>query len=88
MEEGESSKLRQIFNYNNVFYSFYYDDAGACVHRSREYALNYVYSGEMILENGKESIHVRKGECVFIPLTIISLCIKSHMAEKGIAAYS
>lgn len=63
MEEGESSKLRQIFNYNNVFYSFYYDDAGACVHRSREYALNYVYSGEMILENGKESIHVRKGEC-------------------------
>ena len=67
MEEGESSKLRQIFNYNNVFYSFYYDDAGACVHRSREYALNYVYSGEMILENGKESIHVRKGECVFIP---------------------
>lgn len=59
--------MKVIFNYNNVFYSFYYDDLGGCVHRSREYALNYVYSGEMILDNGTEKIHVRKGECVFIP---------------------
>ena len=64
-EQVEPMKL--IFNYNNVFYSFYYDDLGGCIHRSREYAINYVYSGEMILDNGKEQIHVRKGECVFIP---------------------
>ncbi len=66
-EERESGPLKLIFNYNDVFYSFFYDDVSACVHRSREYALNYVYSGEMILDNGKEKVHVRKGECVFIP---------------------
>lgn len=59
--------MKLIFNYNNVFYSFYYDDLSGCVHQSREYALNYVYSGEMILDDGKREIHVRKGECVFIP---------------------
>lgn len=55
------------FNYDNVFYSFYYDGQGACVHRSREYALNYVYSGQMVLDNGQEEIRIGKGECVFIP---------------------
>lgn len=59
--------MKLIFNYNNVFYSFFYDDLSGCVHRSREYALNYVYSGEMLLDNGVEKIRVRKGECVFIP---------------------
>lgn len=56
-----------IFNYNDIFFSFFYDDEAACIHRSREYAMNYVYSGEMVLDNGKEQIHVGKGECVFIP---------------------
>ncbi len=59
--------IKLMFNYNNVFFSFFYDDLSGCVHRSREFALNYVVSGEMILDNGTEKIHVRKGECVFIP---------------------
>ena len=59
--------LKVIFNYNNVFYSFFYDDTGGCTHRSREFAMNYVYSGEMVVDNGHERIHVGKGECVFIP---------------------
>lgn len=29
--------------------------------------LTMSYSGEMILDNGKEQIHVGKGECIFIP---------------------
>ena len=62
-----SGPMKLIFNYEDVFYSFFYDDTSGCVHRSREYAMNYVYSGEMILDNGKEQIHVGKGECVFIP---------------------
>lgn len=37
--------MKVIFNYQNVFFSFFYDDADACVHRSREYAMNYVLSG-------------------------------------------
>ena len=59
--------MKLIFNYENVFYSFIYDDTSGCVHRSREYAMNYVYSGEMILDDGKEQIHIGKGECVYIP---------------------
>ena len=59
--------LKMIFNYNNVFYSFFYDDTSGCTHRSREFAMNYVYSGEMVVDNGHERIHVGKGECVFIP---------------------
>ena len=66
-QEENLGPMKLIFNYNNVFYSFFYDDLSGCIHRSREYALNYVYSGEMILDNGAEKIHVRKGECVFIP---------------------
>lgn len=66
-KKEQATPLKLIFNYNDVFYSFFYDDASGCVHRSREYAMNYVYSGEMILDNGKEQIHVGKGECVFIP---------------------
>lgn len=65
--EGQSSPMKYIFNYNNVFYSFFYDGSSACTHRSAEYAMNYVYSGEMVLDNGREQIHVGKGECVFIP---------------------
>lgn len=70
MEQADhrtSGPIRMIFNYNDIFFSFFYDDEAACIHRSREYAMNYVYSGEMVLDNGKEQIHVGKGECVFIP---------------------
>ena len=67
LEENQLKALKLIFNYNNVFYSFFYDDTSACVHCSREYAVNYVYSGEMVLDSGSRQIHVGKGECVFIP---------------------
>lgn len=66
-EEENLGPMKLIFNYEGIFYSFFYDDVGGCIHRSREYAMNYVYSGEMILDNGKEQIHVGKGECVYIP---------------------
>ena len=65
--ERWQNPMKLIFNYEDVFYSFFYDDVGGCIHRSREYAMNYVYSGEMVLDNGEKSIHVGKGECVFIP---------------------
>ena len=65
--EENLGPMKLIFNYENVIYSFFYDDISGCIHRSREYAMNYVYSGEMILDNGKEQIHVGKGECVYIP---------------------
>lgn len=59
--------MQQVFNYRDVFFSFFYDGREACVHRSPNFALNYVYSGEMVLDNGRHRIAVRAGECVFIP---------------------
>ena len=47
MTDEQLGQMKLIFNYNDVFYSFFYDDLSGCVHRSREYAINYVYSGEM-----------------------------------------
>ena len=64
---SRQNPMKVIFNYQNVFFSFFYDDADACVHRSREYAMNYVLSGEMVLDDGHRQIHAGKGECVFIP---------------------
>lgn len=82
-KEENLGPMKLIFNYNNVFYSFFYDDLSGCIHRSREYALNYVYSGEMILDNGTEKIHVRKGECVFIPRDHhITMYKKTYMGER------
>ena len=59
--------MHVIFNYNDVFFSFFYDDTSGCTHRSHDFAINYVYSGMMIVDNGKQQISVDKGECVFIP---------------------
>lgn len=55
-----------IFNYSDIFFSCFYDGEGACCHQSRDHALIYVYSGEMVVDDGKNKIKVRKGECVFV----------------------
>lgn len=82
-QEENLGAMKLIFNYNNVFYSFFYDDLSGCVHSSGEYALNYVYSGEMILESETEKIHVRKGECVFIPRDHhITMYKKTYQGER------
>lgn len=86
-EDNELSRyagpMKLIFNYSNIFYSFFYDDLGGCIHRSREFALNYVHSGEMILDNGSEKLHVRKGECVFIPRDHhITMYKKTYQGER------
>lgn len=80
----DRNPMKLIFNYNDVFFSFYYDDLSGCVHRSREYALNYVYSGEMVLDcSGNEKVHVRKGECVFIPRDYrITMYKKTYNGER------
>lgn len=63
--------MKVIFNYQNVFFSFFYDDADACVHRSREYAMNYVLSGEMVLDDGYRQIHVGKESACSFRATIV-----------------
>ncbi len=60
----------QLFNYNNVFFSYLFDDFRICRNRCSEFGLNYVLSGEMMLDDGQRQVHVTKGECVFVPRDI------------------
>ncbi len=60
----------QLFNYNNVFFSYFFEDYRVCMHRCSEFGLNYVLSGEMMLDDGQRQVHVTKGECVFVPRDI------------------
>ncbi len=59
-----------VFNYNNVFFSLFFNDFRKCVHRCANFGLNYVVSGEMMLDDGEKQTHVTKGECVFVPRDI------------------
>ncbi len=33
--DDNQGPMKLIFNYNNVFYSFIYDDLSGCIHRSK-----------------------------------------------------
>ena len=72
-DTAERNPMKIIFNYNDVFFSFIYDDRSGCVHRSREYALNYVYSG-------------RASVFLFLATTI-SRCISEPATGNGIAVF-
>ncbi len=56
-----------VFDYNNVFFSLFSDNERFCSHRCSEFGLNYVLSGEMMLDDGTQQLHVAKGQCVFVP---------------------
>jgi len=66
-EQHNKNTENMVFNYNNVFFSIFFDDFRKCVHRCSEFGLNYVLSGEMMLDDGEKQVHVTKGECVFVP---------------------
>ncbi|MEN2398745.1 helix-turn-helix domain-containing protein [Flavobacterium sp. MC2016-06] len=56
----------EIFNYSNIFFSYYLDDGHMCASSSTEHKLIYLYSGEIILnDSGKETV-IKQGECVFL----------------------
>lgn len=59
-----------IFNYNNVFFSLFYENERYCHDRCPEFGLNYVMSGEMILDDGETPVKIGKGEWVFVPRNV------------------
>ncbi len=67
MTESQNELEGQLFNYNNIFFSYFFDDYRVCMHRCSEFGLNYVLSGEMLLDDGARQVRVQKGECVFVP---------------------
>ncbi len=70
MATQEEELEGQLFNYNNIFFSYFYDNFRVCNKRCTEFGLNYVLSGEMMLDDGRQQVHVTKGECVFVPRDI------------------
>ncbi len=63
MEQPE--KLRTI-NYSGIFLSCFSDYSEKCIHATPEHVLLYLYSGEQVIEDRKERITIKAGECAFI----------------------
>ncbi|MDR3339205.1 MAG: hypothetical protein LBT25_03755 [Candidatus Symbiothrix sp.] len=56
-----------IFKYSDIFFTHLFNNDVKCNRMSREHALVYVYSGEMLLEEvGRGETRVHKSECAFI----------------------
>ena len=55
-----------VSRYSDILFSYYFSDNCMCTNMVRDHFLVYVFSGEYILEEGKKSIVVRPGECVFL----------------------
>ena len=64
MSVQHSESLR--FNYHDIFFSYYFNNETSCAKMIRDLMLIYVYSGEIVLEEGTKTIEVHKGECVFL----------------------
>ncbi len=64
MDFDRSESLR--FNYSDIFFSYYFNNERSCAKMIKEHMLVYVYSGEIILEEGGQNVVVQKGECVFL----------------------
>jgi len=64
MDFERSESLR--FNYHDVFFSYYFNNERSCTQMITDHMMAYVYSGELILEEGDKTTVVHKGECVFL----------------------
>lgn len=54
------------FNYSDIFFSNYFNNDTKCTHMAKNHYLVYVYSGEVLVEEGNRKTEIRKGECAFI----------------------
>lgn len=51
---NDKHKESEVFRYADIFFSCYFNNNTNCIHSQREHAIAYVYSGEMVLEEGKK----------------------------------
>ncbi|MDP4277248.1 MAG: AraC family transcriptional regulator [Bacteroidota bacterium] len=61
-ERSESMR----FNYNDIFFSYYFNNERSCAQMIHDHMLVYVYSGEIVLNEDHKQIVVHKGECAFL----------------------
>lgn len=59
---GEST----IFQYSDIFLAYLQNDDSICSYKNSHHCLKYVYSGEIVLEDGIRTVTVHSGEAVFI----------------------
>lgn len=55
-----------IFRYEDIFFSYYLNNERICRDMIKDHTLVYVYSGELIMLEGKSKIKIHGGECVFL----------------------
>ncbi|MGI6224484.1 MAG: helix-turn-helix domain-containing protein [Prevotella sp.] len=59
--------MKKPFNYHDIIFSCFSDAERKYFNRSTEFGLNYVVSGEMLLDSGHSRTSVTRGQCVFVP---------------------
>lgn len=84
--DRQTDPMKVIFNYNDVFFSFFYDDTESCTHRSHEYAMNYVYSGEWCSTTVRRKFTSEKENASSYPETIVSPYTKGPATVNAIVA--
>ena len=80
MNFERSESLR--FNYFDIFFSYYFNNERSCTQMITDHMLAFVYSGELILEEGNEKTVVHKGECVFLRRDIRVKMTKQPLGEE------
>lgn len=60
------SNESKIFNYSDVFFSYFLNNDKLCTQMIKEHSLTYIYSGELLVDDNGKQIVVKAGECVFL----------------------
>jgi AraC-like DNA-binding protein len=55
-----------IYNYSDVFFSYYFNDEVRCHKMIEDHTLAYVMSGEILVEKEGSITRVGKGQCMFV----------------------
>jgi AraC-like DNA-binding protein len=62
----EQNENLTTISYSGIFLSCFNEQSEKCIEAAPEHILAYLYSGEQIIENDKERIKIKAGECAFI----------------------
>ncbi len=73
----------QVFNYYDIFFSYYSSNECICTTMIKEHMLVYVYSGEIELTENAQKTIVKQGECVFLRRDNRVSMIKQPLGDGG-----
>lgn len=70
------------FNYADVFFSYYFNNERYCTPMVHDHTLVYVYSGDLVLEEGSKKTIIHERECVFLKKDNRVNMVKQPLFEK------